>query len=140
VTFTNIAPIDDGAASLRWQAAGARRVRCDGAEGVYHGWQLPDDAGGWLASVENPSLVTPTAARQAELDAAKTARAAEVAKAEHNRTRLETLGRRAARYARDGLATDDLLPGVTNGAAKRSAHELMARTALSIVGLLSDDT
>lgn len=116
-------------------ARGAQRVIATDANGTYHAYRLTD------GRIVAESLVTPSAAKIAADAAAATAAATKETKASNNIDRLRTLGRRAARYAKDPVANvgDDLLPGVTNGNTKRLTHELMARCALTLVAEFSDD-
>lgn len=137
--FTLIGPAaagDFAPISLTMEARGAVRVRVTGPDGTYDAYQMPD------GSFRRACLRVPNAAKQAAMDAATTSATTDKTKRAHNLDRLRTLGRRAARYAKDPTAnaSDDLLPGVTNGAAKRAAHELLARSALTLVDEFSDDT
>lgn len=101
-------------------------------------WREEVDPAGRVLTRE---LLAPSLAYQAELDAAAAAAAARSAKLANNATRIETLGRRAARFAKDPVtnASDNFLPGVwaTATTAQRNdirvLHELLARLALAAV-------
>jgi hypothetical protein len=109
-----------GAPSDRLQALGGKRVRArDSVDGDGDAYQMPD------GSIQGFALRTPSAAWIAAQVPRNTAEAARAAKTANNVARIETLGLRAARYAKDPVAN------AADQLTARLQHELLARLALA---------
>lgn len=128
-----------GAPSDRLEALGGKRIRArDSVDGDGDAWQMPD------GSIQGFALRIPSAAWLATQAPLNTAQATRTAKEENNATRLDVLGKRAARFARDPVANapDCFLPGVYAAATAAHKtdivrlHELLARLAF---GFKADD-
>lgn len=144
MTFTLIGPAllnDFAPINPELEARGGVRVRVTGPSGQYDAYQMPD--GQFLGE----ALRVPNAEKLAAMAAATTASTAAQAKRAANIDRMRTLGRRAARFAKDPAVNpgDNFLPGVwatATGAQRtdiRALHELLAKVALTAINELADD-